>query len=329
MVTSSDFITLSYSSDLTQAGIAYGLRSRPYLYLQGDEDTPQCLRQVVASKGVELAFKRYLVAREIPHKVWGTPRFANPEDCALELGGRQCVLTTAFLPEKNLIRKVHQTPAALLPAQVAIPSDQVPGLPQIRNNIYVFAFLTALIADTRQRVEQALNAGQDICLVHNLPAEKFHPKQWGSFGEVSLKCDTSEPMAVTLGGQNSKREFQIARLILPPRKRIVASAEFYSLSYLMVEKWPGGVVGLHSPLWEQPYLISSAQWANIWVYGMKIIFVGYLPGETFARKSQRLPRGRRLFSGGQTQVENLALPVRDLRPMQELFDRTREWASET
>ncbi len=325
MVTISDFITLSYSNDLTQAGIAYGLRSLPYSYPRERGDVPQRLRQVVASKGVELAFKRYLVARGIPHKVWGTARFANPEGHALELGGRECVLATAFLSEKDTIRKVHQTPEALLPAQVAVPSGQVPSLLQVRNMIYVFAFLTALIAGTRQRVARAMEAGQDTCLVHNVPPEKFCSKQGSSLGEVSLKCDTSKPVSITLGGQKAKREFQSVRLTLSPRERLVVPVEFYSLSYLQIEKWPDGVVGLHSPLCKEPYLISSSQWANIWVYGMRIIFVGYLPGETFAREAQRLPPGKRIFPGRKTLVENLVFPVHELRPLQELFDRTREW----
>jgi len=328
MVTCSDFITISYSSDLTQAGIAYGLHSLPYSYPQAYEDTLQRLRRLVASKGVELAFKRYLIAQEIPHKVWGTINFTKPEDCNLELGGLKCVLTTAFISNKGLIRKVHQSSDTLSPVQVAIPSEQVPGLSLARKNIYVFAFLTALTANTRQRVDQALKAGQDTCLVHSLPFDKFHPKQWSSFGEVSLKCDTSEHISVTLGGQNSNQEFQTEHLVISPRKRIITSTEFYSLCYLMVKKWPDGVVGIHSPLWGKPYLISPSQWANIWVYGMKIIFVGYLPGESFIRKAQRLPGGQYIFSGRKIRVENLVLQVRDLRPLQELFCRTREWARE-
>lgn len=327
MVTSADFLTLSYSDDLTWAGIAYGLRSLPYFYSQRCENIPERLRQIVAYKGVELAFKRYLVAREIPHEVWGSAQFANPEDCLLNLGGWRCALSTSLLLEKNRIRLAHQSPQTLLQAQTVIPAEQVPGLPQVRNWIYVFAFLTALITGTRQRVEQAVKAGQHVHLIHSLPTNVSRSRDGNPIGKVTLKCDTTEPVEVTLGGQNIKGEFQTTRLMLIPRERVEALVNFQTLSYLQVAKWPDGVIGVHIPTWEEPYLISSSQWANIWVYGMRMVFVGYLQGETFARKAKRLPSGNRIFSGQRTQTENLTLPVHELRPLKELFSRTREWSN--
>lgn len=328
MVSTPDFIRLEYSDDLTQAGIAYGLRSLPYFQFPSHKIAPKRLRQIVASKGVELAFKRYLVDRGIPHSVWRRTRFANPEDSDLELGGRECVLRTEFLSERDLIQQVHQTPEALLSAQVAVPSERVPGVPQVRDRIYVFAFLTGLLADTRQRVEQALESGQEIYLVHILPPEKFHAKQRETLGEIVLKCDTSGRASVIVGGQNAKRNFQAAHVDLPPRTRLVVPEKFFSLRYVRVEKRPDGVVGLRSPQCEKAYLISPRQWDNIWVYGMRIIFGGYLPGETFAREAHRLPPGRLLFSGRKTLVENLVFPVKELRPLEELFDRARKWAED-
>ena len=326
MVISSDFLALSYSSDLTQAGIAYGLRSLPYFHLQEGEGVAQHLRQIVASKGVELAFKRYLAAQDIPHKVWGRASFANPGDSDLELGGRECVLRTELISEKNLIQKVHQNPEGLLSAHVAVPSEQVPPLLHMRNKIYIFAYLTALITPTRERVEQALEAEQKVYFIHNLPAEEFAPSQCESLGEISLKCDTSAPVVLTLGGQNIKREFQSVRVTLAPRTRFVVQEKFCSLSYVRVEELPDGALGIHSSVVGSPYLISPRQWVNIWVYGMKIFFVGYLPGESFAQKGQRLLPGNRLFSGRKALVENLVFPVDELHPLQGLFDRTREWA---
>lgn len=328
MVTGSDFITFSYSDDLTQAGIAYGLRSLPYLYMQERENLPAHLRQIVAAKGVELAFKRYLVAREIPHEVWGAARFVNPEDYTLNLGGYRCGLMTSLVLEKQYIRTMHQSPEALLQAQAIVPSAQVPGFPQIRNWIYVFAFLTALVTTTRQRVECAIAAEQTTRLVHILPAELSRSREGHFLSGVSLKCDTTEPVMVTLGGQNSKGAYHTVDFHLMPRERVETSEAFRFLSFLQVADWPEGIVGVHDPTWERPYLITSSQWHNIWVYGMRIVLVGYLPGEIFAQRSKRLTSGRSVFGGRRTQIENLALSVRELRPLKELFTQVKAWARE-
>ena len=74
MVSSSDFIHLPYTRDLTEGGIAYAFRSLPYTYNRMGGSPYNGLRRIVAGVAVELAFRRYLSEQNIPFDVKGRHR---------------------------------------------------------------------------------------------------------------------------------------------------------------------------------------------------------------------------------------------------------------
>jgi hypothetical protein len=68
-------------------------------------------------------------------------------------------------------------------------------------------------------------------------------------------------------------------------------------------------------------MIGPLDWGNIWVYGMQVWLAGYVTREEFSRRASFIPAGSHAFPYQQTQVKNLALPVSELRPLSELFER--------
>jgi hypothetical protein len=86
---------------------------------------------------------------------------------------------------------------------------------------------------------------------------------------------------------------------------------------------PGVRVGLHSPARGDPYLIPPQEWGNIWVYGLSILLAGYLTYEEFRRNAQLLPAGSAVFQYARTRTKNLSVPVAELHPLGELFERLR------
>ena len=76
---------------------------------------------------------------------------------------------------------------------------------------------------------------------------------------------------------------------------------------------------------DEAYIIDPFGWGNIWVYGMEIILTGYIPREEFRRKSSLIQPGSRVFQYNKTRTKNLAVPVADLKPLPELFERVKEW----
>ena len=67
------------------------------------------------------------------------------------------------------------------------------------------------------------------------------------------------------------------------------------------------------------------EWGNIWIYGMDIWLTGYIVHEEFRRKASPIFAGSRVFQYSKTQTKNMSVPVADLRSLNELFGRVKEW----
>ena len=79
MITSSDLLPLPYTRDLTAGGIAYALRSLPYIYNRPGGSVYDRLCRLVASASVELAFRHYLSEQKIPFDIRGALPFTEHE----------------------------------------------------------------------------------------------------------------------------------------------------------------------------------------------------------------------------------------------------------
>jgi len=327
MITAPDFLTLPYTPDLTQAGIAYACKSLPYTYDRMGGNLYQRLRRIVAGVAVELAFIRHLNERAIPHDLCGATPFTDPDRYDIAIGGRRCDLKSYMLTKKERISQIRKKPQALLEAQALVPADQTASDHLADDDLYIFAFLNALVTPDPGALALALGAGQPACLIHALPNTWSRPREWSGLGKLALKCDTSGPVTVELGGQNRERKFQTETITLNPRVRTEARGEFHTLGYLHAPGLPDGPVGIHSPILQETRLVDPGEWENIWVYGLEIRFTGYLPRGEFRARSVRLPAGSRVFQYQRTRTENYALPIRELRPFGELFERARSWAN--
>jgi hypothetical protein len=87
---------------------------------------------------------------------------------------------------------------------------------------------------------------------------------------------------------------------------------------------PDGVVEVHSPTLGETHKIAPLDWANIWVYGLEVFMAGWLTKAEFRAQSQLLPAGTTVKQYRQTQVDNRAVPVRELRPLAELAQLIRD-----
>jgi hypothetical protein len=106
---------------------------------------------------------------------------------------------------------------------------------------------------------------------------------------------------------------------------VPAPGAFHALSCVRVDRLPGARLGLHSPVRNETYVIQPSEWGNIWVYGMQILLAGYLTREEFRRRSSFIPPGSRVFQYNRTRARNLGVPVAELRPLGDLFERVRAW----
>jgi hypothetical protein len=325
MVSPADFIPLEYSPDLTQAGAAYACE---YLISTHDRTTGsdlERLRHLVANIAVELAFRRYITKEKIPHSLSRVTHFTDPGRYHIAIGRRRCEIQSSMLTRKNQIRQVRKHPEAFLKAQVMVPKDQIESPFLDDDDLYIFAFITALITPNSQSIKKAVEANQPLFLIHMLPPSWSKPVPWESLGKLALKSDLPHETNLELGGQGFDRRIQKESIRLIPRVRTEVEPDFYTLRYLHSNGLPSGILGIHSPSLDETHLIQPLEWGNIWIYGLEIILTGYLTRGEFRNRASYLPFKSRVFQETRTRQGNLTLPIMDLDPLHDLFKRAKSW----
>ena len=325
MLNSSDIIRLPYTPDLTEGGIAYACRSLPHTYDRMGGSPFDRLRRIVAGVAVELAFRRYLTQEKIPFDIKGATPFTDPDRYDVSLGGHRCDVKSFLISYRDQIASLRADLKPALQAPALVPLDQYSADGHSPNDLYLFAFLTGLIAASPDDMQKASEAGQPTYLIHTMPKTWTRPHQWIPLGALALKSESDETLSLEIGGQDKGREFMTRSLELPPRTRVEVHADFYSLAYVHVRSRPHGRIGIYSPTRKETYLIEPVTWSNIWVYGMEIYLAGWISREDFRQRASLIQEGSRVFQYSLTRTKNLAVPVSDLQPLPELFERVRTW----
>jgi hypothetical protein len=328
MISTSDFIKLPYTPDLTEGGIAYATRSLPHTYDRMGGSLYSRLRRIVGGVAVELAFRRYLGEKDIPFDVKGATAFTEPDRYDVSLGGHRCDLKTFVISKRSQITSMRRSPSQVLRAPALIPEDQFSAANHTEQDLYLFAFLLGLTTNSPEDIQKAVDASQRIYLIHPLRTDWSHPQAWASLGRLALKSECAGPVCVEIGGQDAERNFVTETLNLAPLTRVFATHNYYSLAYIHTDCIPDARLGIHSPVKNEIYLIQPHEWGNIWIYGMEIWLAGYMAHEEFRRKSSAIFAGSRVFQYSKTQTKNLSVPVTDLRSLEDLFERVKEWETE-
>jgi len=326
MITTSDFIHLPYTRDLTEGGIAYAIRSLPYTYNRMGGSPYDRLRRIVAGVAVELAFRRCLSEQNIPFDVKGATPFTEPDRYDVSLGGRRCDIKSFLITYREQISEMKRNPDIVLNAPALVPSDQNAAEGRSDNDIYLFAFLSGLVAASQEGLGKVIAARQPHYLIHAMPEAWTRPTQWNPLGALVLKSESAETQIVEIGGQDAGRAMRSFVLELPPRTRVKLNEEFYSVAYIHIQSQPGARMGIHSPVLGETYLIGRLDWGNIWVYGMDVLLAGFMTRAEFNVRASPIHAGARVFQYDRTRTKNMAVAVSDLKPLSELFERVREWS---
>jgi hypothetical protein len=256
----------------------------------------------------------------------GSTPFTDPDHYDIAIGGRRCDIKSFMLTQKKRISEIRKEPQKLLDAQALVPVDQMKNEHLTDDDIYIFAFLTALLTPNQTALKKAVDAGQPIYMIHALPKKWARPEKWGHLGELAIKSNMAGRLKLELGGQGAAHKFQSEHLILSPQIRVTAKQKFSALSYLYTPNFPDETIGLHSTSLNETYLVDPLEWRNIWVYGMDVILGGYMTRGEFRQRAARLPVGSRVFQYPQTRTKNYALPIKNLHPLSALFERAKSWS---
>ncbi len=323
MLTVSDFIHLPCTRDLTEGGIAYALHSLPYIHSRAGGSPYEPLRRVVAGAMVELAFRRYLAEQGIPFEVKGAAPFAEPDRYDVTLAGRRCEIQCFLISHRDQITGMRRDPQIILRAPALVASDQHAAGGNSGFDLYLFAFLCGLTATSQSDHQKVTETKQPHYLVHVMPEGWRRPARWNPLGTLVLKSEAEERLTLEIGGQAGGRERRSCTVELPPRTRLELETGLFSLAYIHAACKPSARIGIHSPVRKETHLVAAADWGNIWVYGMDVLLAGYMSREEFSRRATFVQTGSRVFQYDQTHVKNLAVPISDLRPLVELFERVK------
>ena len=77
----------------------------------------------------------------------------------------------------------------------------------IDDDIFIFAFLTAIITPNRRMLDIATTARKPIYMINALPNNWARPEQWGSLGKMLDKSNLKTTLSMVLGGRNFYLEF--------------------------------------------------------------------------------------------------------------------------
>ena len=326
MITPSDFIHLPYTPDLSEGGIAYAVRSLPYTYNRMGGSAYERLRRIVAGVAVELAFRRFLGEQNVPYDVMGATPFTDPDHYDVSLGGRRCDIKSFLITHREQIAEMKSDPGLVLKAPALVPSDQNAAEGHSNNDLYLFAFLSGLVANHPSDLEKSSQAGQPSYFMHVMPEAWNRPGKWNPLGALALKSDTAESLTVEIGGQDAGRAMRSVEVQVPPRRRVQVEEGFFSLAYIHTKLPPQGRLGVHSPQLKETHIVEPSDWGNIWVYGLDILLAGYLSRAEFNRRASFIREGARVFQYNRTRTKNLAVSVYDLRPVAELLERAGSWS---
>ena len=328
MISPSDLLHLPYTRDLTEGGIAYAVHSLPYTYNRMGGSPYDRLRRIVAGVAVELAFRRYLSEQNIPFDVMGATPFTEPDRYDVSLGGRRCDLKSFLITYREQIAEMKRNPQIVLNAPALVPSDQNAAEGHSDNDIYLFAFLSGLVAASQDDLQKVVAADQTYYLIHAMPDAWTRPVDWNPLGRLVLKSDSEQTQIVEIGGQDAGRETRTRMVELPPRTRVEVEEGFFSVSHIHIQNMPNARMGIRSERRKETHLIGASEWGNIWVYGMDILLAGYLTRGEFNQRANPIQAGARVFQYDHTRTKNLAVPIFDLKPLADLLERVKIWAGD-
>lgn len=323
MIASSDLLQLPYTPDLTEGGIAYALRSLPHGSLSYDR-----IRRTVAGVAVELAFRRYLSQHDIPFEIKSATPFTEPDKYDVSLGGRRCDIKSFLISHRDQISEMRHNPDVILNAPALVPSDHHTVDGHSDNDLYLFAFLSGLIAASQNDLKKVIGTNQPHYLIHAMPEAWRKPFNWNPLTPLALKSESDEKMLVEVSGQDEGRGFVTRLVNLPPKMRVTINDPFYSLASIHVKNIPSARLGIHSPAHQEVHIIPPLDWGNIWVYGMDIYLAGYISRGEFRQHAKLIAPNSRVFQYDHTKTKNLAVDISSLNSMQDLFARVHEWESQ-
>ena len=325
MISPDNFIYLPYTDDLTRAGIAYACKRIPFLNSLEENDPIKKVRQFVADTSVELALQRYLNNENIPHNHLPTKHFSDPEHLTLIIGGRRCVICNTNISNKKMITQIRKNYKILLRHPAKVSENQIRHQQLNQDDIFIFTILECLITTSREACLQALKAKQPIYQIVLLPSPWSRATTWSSLGNLFCQYQYEEDLRLEIGGTDAKRRYLTEIVDIKSGEKAQCRKDFYNIHYLVTTSIPDGEIYLTSSALKRTITTLPHDWTNIWLYGLKILLVGYITFGKFIDQAKIRRYGRSNINSQPTLERYFSRPISHLSPLKNLFQQAKAW----
>lgn len=307
-------VRLDYPSAWTAAAVQAALEALPWLVGRRARLSAPRLRQLVKDRVALLALLRWLAEGHLPYQMAGTP-LAQLGREPVRVQGRRLYPFATLVPHRSVIRRLRRRPEA--EGWATVPEARWQSAEAQPEDILVFGLVLALVARDAAESQKALERGLPVRLVFPMPGD-WH--RWPRPQRVTLKYEGPGGLPLTLHGQ-SEEALAAYPVALPPGQRLAPDPRWLELYALSTEHLPQGRVGVLRQGAKTPLVIRPAQWANLWLYGLEVWWLGYLPRRAFAQQARRLPPGSLKGMGVRLGQVAYGVPLSALRPMEDLAAR--------
>jgi len=325
MVSPSEFVNLEYSNDLTQAGIDYICQVLPYKHLSNFKHQVNEIREIICESAVDLAFRRYINQKQIPHEFLVEKPYTDPLRSEITIGGRRCKLICKTLTKKQQIRNIRKSPEVLMKEKATICEEEFNSDYYSKNDILVFCFLTALITSNQKSIRSVLTGNLPVFLIQLLPQKWSNPKKWTRFEELTIEGQIRQNQFLKLIGLDGQRNILFEDLTLSSNSKCSINKDFFSLSFIQTNILPESQFIIRNPTLCDNCYLQSKNWVNLWIYGLEIIIAGYATLGEFKAIAEESTIVARINNTRISQFDSSSIPIEQLHPLSELISRVKTW----
>ncbi len=322
-LTGADFVRLPYDDSLTQAGVTLTCRSLQHPRSRTYRPSPRRIRNHVAEVAATLALQRWLEAQDVPFDLIQATPFTSPDRRTLLLGGRLVKILTTLVSASRHVHTIQSEPSQLLDTEVSIHDEMLVEPRMSGQDLLVFMFLlgqeTRTIASLRRS-----DAAEEPTHIIAIPP----PKPWQDimskprFERLSVKNEGDHTLELTFYGRLGDQHSRVYPCTVSANQQVPILAEFTIIYYLHSAHLPIGRIQILDDKAVHSWIIPVRDWMNIWIYGREIILTGWSTLAAVQRESRPSSSVEQKPTRHRIRGKVSSFPVRQLRPMRELIERT-------
>lgn len=293
-------------------------RSLRGISINGDEGIYSILRRYVASIAARLAFYRLIEDCKVAHRKVLIKPFTDPDSPDISIAGQRIEFVNFLISNTRYTERITRIPESILHMPMIVNLSGADHKLFQDEDILLFSIALGKTTAHLSELKHVKPDGNKF-LLYRFPVQWAYPDHRRSLGRLIMKSEYGPEMSVEIGGSDEHHFYCTCTQTLPVQLRIEIEREFFSLTYVHVAELPAGRISIFSPALRQTCTIHSYEWGNLWVYGSKIMLVGYITWQEFTHRAYEMPAGTLVFGEMRLPMKCKAIEAINLYPIRELI----------